>query len=651
MATKVTLEKLKDIGIVPRNHDELESLFNAAIEGDELSLLDYMTIRDLMDLSGYQKDCPLIAMLICMFSSLNEGSICVRINKSALKKRLECFTDSNKALNYTENFLAALNDNRYTSLITSEKDVYIPLIRQKSGKRDILYFKKYYEHENSLNERIRSLLQLKSLRPEAAVNYDAMIDEVINKKPVFLQQGMPMKLDTEQEKAIRLALTNNFLIISGGPGTGKTSILVNILRCLVRDGIQRERILISAPTGRAAHRITESLQKSLMTVKNPCKEELDLKNVSISTIHRLLMYNPAKNSFMYQPGNPLPADVVIVDEVSMVDVALMDDLLKAINLESTKVILLGDRDQLPSVDAGSVLADLIPDNKKIGRMEGRVVTLNKDYRSKGSIRNIAKEINKKNRTKEIKWPEPVTIYEALETEIAGYSIITGSNQLDWKNILKIWADHFYCNPDESGETYIDLVKRVSQIDFNELNNQDVRNELDKIFACLKKSKILSVIRSGLYGCTGVNSFLAEYLRLRFDRYGKGERFNGAPVLILRNDYKKELFNGDTGVMFRDRNGIFRSIFINYGNYFSYALDSISAHEIAFAMTVHKSQGSEFDNVLIVLPEKGGEALLTREIIYTGLTRAKERAFIYGEKSVLNRAVSRKIERLSGFKID
>lgn len=649
MARKVTLERLKDMRIAPRRDDELAGLFKAATERDAVFLLDYMSIRDLMELSGHETDHCLAAILICMFASLNEGNICTLINKSSLVKKLGCFIDKDKALYYAEGFLTTLNTNRYANLITSEKDAYIPIVRRKKGKTDTLYFKKYYEHESSLKEKIRLLLQIKSSDHEAENRHNSIIDEVVNQRPVILQDGNPMKLDLEQEKAVRLALTNNFLIISGGPGTGKTSLLLNILRCLTRNGIQSERFLISAPTGRAAQRITESIQKGLMSVRNPCAEDIGLKNVSASTIHRLLRYNPARNSFAYHSGNPLPADAVIVDEVSMVDIGLMDHLLDAIDLENTRVILLGDRDQLPSVDAGAVLAYLIPDDKMTGSMEGRFVILDKDYRSKGAIHGLAKKINKQDRKNEIEWPEPVTIFEALETAAGMCSIIKGSDQSDWTSIVKIWADHFYCKPDEAGETYLDLVKKTSLINLDDLNNQNARNVLDKIFSFLQRSKILSVIRNGIYGCTGINGFLAEYLRLKFDSYGRGERFNGAPVLVLRNDYYKELFNGDIGVMFRNLNGAYHSIFSRYGNYFSYGLDSIPSHELAFAMTVHKSQGSEFDNILIVLPEKGGDALLTREIIYTGLTRARTRAFIYGKESVLNRAVSRKIERMSGFK--
>ncbi|MGR3220656.1 MAG: exodeoxyribonuclease V subunit alpha [Candidatus Anammoxibacter sp.] len=649
--TNINPEKLKDLRIVPKGNVEPEHLYNAAIESDELSLQDYMTISDLTELSGHKADASLTAILICMFASLNEGSICMQINKPHLTKNLERFLDCNNAENYATKFLTTLAGDSFANIITTDKQAYIPIIREKSDNADILYFKKYHVHKDSLNKGIKSLLQIAPLSSNITKDHDSIIDDVINTRPVFLQKGIPAKLDPGQERAIRLALTTNFLIISGGPGTGKTTILVNIIRCLVRKNIQYKRILIAAPTGRAAQRITESVQRSLITIENPTADDIDLQAIAAKTIHRLLKYNSTKNSFMHQPGNTLPADVVIIDEVSMVDVSLMDDLLKAIDLTTTKIILLGDRNQLPSVDAGAVLADLIPDKIIAGsNMEGRIAILERDYRSKGAIRDVAKEINDKDRSKEIKWSAPVSIREALKTESGEYSIIAGVNRSDWTFVIKTWADHFYCKPDGSGASYIDIVNEVGGIDFDTLNNEEERNTLTEIFTFIQRSKILTIMREGVYGCAGVNNILSEYLSPKFDRYGKNNRFNGAPVMILRNNYDNGLFNGDVGVTFRDSNGIYHLIVQQYGKFYSYPLDSIPTHETAFAVTVHKSQGSEYDNVMIVLPEKGGESLLTREIIYTGLTRAKERAFIYGNRSVLNRAVSRKVERFSGLMI-
>ena len=651
MSPKTTIERINDLQIFPHRDNKLETFLKTSTERDALSLIDYMTINDLIDLSCHKSDCSLVIILICMFASLNEGSICMHIDKTHLIKKVEGYVSKEEALYHVKEFLTALNNGLYANLITNDQNVYFPLIWQKDEKKDILYFKKYFDHEKSLEAKIKTLLQIKPLVQKDFIYSESIMDEVIYKKPVLLDNGKPMKLDKNQKDAIIAALKLNFLVISGGPGTGKTSILTNVLRCLVRDGFAYDRILICAPTGKAAHRISESIQKNLMSILNPTNYDLNLKNITVSTIHRLLKYNPAMNAFTYQPGNTLPADVVIVDEVSMVNICLMDDLLKAIDLKKTKIILLGDRDQLPSVDAGSVLADLVPRKKVDNRMKERIIILKKDYRSKGAILNITTEINKGIQKKDIKWPEPIDISEALKIGSGNCAIVQCHDESDWLNVLKTWANNFYYEKHASYETYIDLIKKLDKINFNALNNQGTKIHLDKLFSHLQKSIILSVIRDGIYGCIWINSFLAKHLYRLFDINGKSNRFNGAPIVVLRNDYNKELFNGDSGIMFRDYNGKYRSIFLQKDRYYSYPLDSIPAYELSFARTIHKSQGSEFDNVLIVFPDKGGETLLTQEIMYTALTRAKNRVFIRGKKSVLNLTVNRKIERLSGFNIN
>ena len=654
MKLKTTYDRLYDIGFFKNRDDEFTNLFKNAAAKDELNLIDCMSVRDLLELSCNENDSPLAAVLLSMFISLNRGSICLKLNKTSLVNTFKGFIKSDKSLHYTEKFIARLDAGEYRELISQEISAYLPVIRVKNGKYDLLYFKKYHEYETGLKDGILRLLNLKLLENKASQVklQDKIIDEVVLGKPMFMDNGLPMKLDKMQELAVRLSLKSNFLIISGGPGTGKTSILFTIIRSLVRKGVKCERIFISAPTGKAAQRIIDSVLKSLTMIKAPTNDDKLIKNVSVSTIHRMLKYNPSKKNFLYKDNYLLPADVIIVDEVSMVDLFLMNSLFKAINLDTTKVILVGDRAQLPSVNAGSVLIDLIPKRKNLGKMKDRVVFLKNDYRSKGKLRSLALEINRDKMTDSIKWQSPVLIHNALKISSGEYAIIKPSGRVGWVKILKQWSEHFYLRPDDIGESYIRLVKRVSQINFDLLysNDDSCISMLDRLFERLQRAKILTVIRDGLFGCTGINKILSEILNPLFDNNGTDLIFNGAPVLITKNDYSKELFNGDIGVMFRDMKGVSRLVVKKTDKYLTYLLDSVSSYELGFAMTIHKSQGSEFDNILIVLPEKGGDALLTREIIYTGFTRARERVIVYGKESVLNCAIKRSIDRVSGFSI-
>ena len=190
------------------------------------------------------------------------------------------------------------------------------------------------------------------------------------------------------------------------------------------------------------------------------------------------------------------------------------------------------------------------------------------------------------------------------------------------------------------------------MDHAELLNSDPGLEiLGEIFNRVGSARVLSLVRNGIYGCTGINREVADYLSLEFgpSAWTKEWYFSGAVIMITRNDYSKEVFNGDVGVVIREGRGVYRAFFPRSGSYITFSMDLLPPWELAFAMTVHKSQGSEFHDVLLVLPEDEAHRLLTREIVYTGITRAKKRLIIYGTESGLNNALERQIERQSGLR--
>ena len=190
------------------------------------------------------------------------------------------------------------------------------------------------------------------------------------------------------------------------------------------------------------------------------------------------------------------------------------------------------------------------------------------------------------------------------------------------------------------------------MDHAELLNSDPGLEiLGEIFNRVGSARVLSLVRNGIYGCTGINREVADYLSLEFgpSAWTKEWYFSGAVFMITRNDYSKEVFNGDVGVVIREGRGVYRAFFPRSGSYITFSMDLLPPWELAFAMTVHKSQGSEFDDVLLVLPEDETHRVLTREIVYTGITRAKKRLIIYGTESGLNNALERQIERQSGLR--
>jgi exodeoxyribonuclease V alpha subunit len=173
--------------------------------------------------------------------------------------------------------------------------------------------------------------------------------------------------------------------------------------------------------------------------------------------------------------------------------------------------------------------------------------------------------------------------------------------------------------------------------------------LDRIFAVVQRARILSFLRNGMYGCTLINDLVADYLIPLLDPVSKGQSygFSGALVIITRNDYSKDLFNGDVGVIIKDADSVYRAFFHRSGKFTNFPVSLLPSWEFAFAMTVHKSQGSEFDDVLLVLPDDQNHRLLSREIVYTGITRAKKRVLLYGSRPALLAALQRKIQRQSG----
>ncbi len=614
----------------------------------ELSFLDYMTIRDLMELVGYQGDTALTIVLMAMFAALQEGSLCLDLDKNKFINNFPVDLQK-KAFDIMDIFLSGLNEGRYQKLIAQNGDKYMPLILDESSQGQLLYFQKYHVHESRLKKRMETFLNanVSFNIPDKKIKY--LLEEIYS-DPLAIRVGpdnIPITRDLQQLKAIGLALKSQFLIISGGPGTGKTSLMVNILRCLVRAGVPVSSIIFGAPTGRAAQRITEMVQNNITTIQDPSAEDLNLLNLQGSTLHKILRYRSFVHEFYYRNTNPLPASVVLIDEVSMVDVVMLDKFLQAIDPAKTKLVFLGDKDQLPSVEAGSVFAEMIPDRTRISKFKDRFVVLEKVYRSGVNLIKLANQTNKG------VFPPftAVTFDNGLLKKPDQWAFVKAKSFDRWQEHLYQWARYQYLSPlSDNGKSFKDLIAKAGRMTADQIvSSKNGRYLLKQIFMAVERARILSFIRKGIYGCTVINSVITNYLVRKSDPLAKmmGNIFAGAMIIITRNDYSKELFNGDVGVIIKDANGIYRAFFNRSGSYAGFGVGFLPSWEIGFAMTVHKSQGSEFDDVLLVLPDDENHRLLTRQIVYTGITRAKKRVLLYGSRAALNNALGKKIDRQSG----
>jgi len=434
-----------------------------------------------------------------------------------------------------------------------------------------------------------------------------------------------------QAAAVLAAVHRRFAIISGGPGTGKTTTVVRLLAMLLHAEPDM-RIALAAPTGKAASRLAESIsgQVSRLPVDDALR---DLIPTEVVTLHRLLGYLPRRDRFRHNRGNPLFADMVIIDEASMVDLLLMARLTSALT-DSCRLVLIGDHNQLASVDTGYVLGDItraaqldrghsqgfgetyhrftghsLPGcEAAVAALRDSVVVLEKSYRfgADSGIGALSRAVRER---------DPDAVIGALE----GHDDVTRRDP-----------------PAAIDEALTPLIAHLHRC-------MEARTVEDAL-ARLGKGQILCGLRNGPSGVTNLNAAVERLLiRNGFDL--RVPFYRGRPILITRNDYQNKLYNGDIGIVWIEA-GRTRAHFSTGGEIRALPVSQLPAHETAWAMTVHKNQGSEFDHVLFFLPE-AEHPICNRELFYTGITRAKTRLDLIGDLDAVRAATVRGETRHTG----
>jgi len=467
---------------------------------------------------------------------------------------------------------------------------------------DRLYLERYYRFEQQVTDLIRSRLRV----PQGPVGA-----ELGERLEALLGNS------TSQHRAALQAAGGKLAVIAGGPGTGKTHTIGALLVALAQaDPEHFPLVAVCAPTGKAAARLGEALYDQAAATDDPAVSET-LAQVKPSTIHRLLGWTWDRNRFVRNEHNRLPHDLVIVDEMSMVSLPLASRLLGAVRDDAT-VVLVGDPFQLESIEAGTVLADIVgpaadPDPPAAPIRE-RVTVLERVYRFEedSRIASFADAVRRGDGT------------SALD-------LLTGGDQLRWV-------------PDPAGGDFEELWatvvdQRARLVDLAQ--HHDAAGAL----AALGEVAVLCAHRQGPAGVSGwsrqIESALDErYPGLRW----KGEWYPGRPVMITRNDYNLDLYNGDIGVAVGPQERM-QAVF-ERGDLRTFPLSHLTEHATVHAMTIHKSQGSQFDQVVVVLPDEESR-LLTRELLYTAVTRAKAQVWLVGSEAVIRQAIHRSVERASG----
>ena len=466
---------------------------------------------------------------------------------------------------------------------------YTPLVLDQAGR---LYLHRCWSYEQQVATGILS----RSRIPEIdADRLDVALERY------FPAQGGGVDL---QRSAARMALTHRFSVISGGPGTGKTATVARILALLLDvAGESAPDIVLAAPTGKAAMRLHQSIMHAAERLALPDKVR-NLMPTGVSTIHRLLGVQGRKGGFRHNRGNRLMCDILVVDEASMVDLQLMAALLEALR-DDARVILLGDRNQLASVEAGAVLADICD---SANETTVPVTQLTKSYRfsSDSGIAALSRLIN--------------------EGESAAATELLTSGQ--YRDVA--WRQLPAGKTFESGFTdavragYAGFVRAASP---------------GEALAELNAFRVLSPLRTGIFGGDNLNR-LCENALVSKNRQ--------TPVMVTGNNYELGLFNGDTGVVME--NGDIQSVWFENpeGGLRHLSRLRLPRCEAAFALTVHKSQGSEFDRVLLILPDHLSE-VLSRELLYTAVTRARHSIEIWGTEEVFRHSIAQRTIRTSGLK--
>ncbi len=437
-----------------------------------------------------------------------------------------------------------------------------------------------------------------------------------------------------QAVAATAALRGGLTVITGGPGTGKTTTVARILALLLHEEPEL-RIALAAPTGKAAQRLGEAIHAGIADL--PLDDALRARiPVDGKTLHRLLGYRPWNDEYAYGPDHQLGEDVIIVDEASMVDILMMDALFAAAR-PSARVILLGDRDQLASVDTGYVLGDLCLAADRAGTGPGERLSRayelisGRHLESGSSAPPLRESVVRLSRS--YRFDTQPGIGALAEAIRDGRSAAA----------LDVLADESLngVTRREPARAVADLLATVTPLIDEFLASCGADEALERFAAF----RVLCALREGSAGVAGLNDRIEGWLRSR-GVPTRARWYHGKPVLVTANDAATGLYNGDVGitvvedgqarVWFRDGAGRPRAI----------APARLPAHETAWSMTVHKSQGSEFGHVILVLPEEDNR-VLTRELLYTGVTRARTCVEIIGSAEMFRRGVERTVARTSG----
>ncbi|CBL46457.1 ATP-dependent exoDNAse (exonuclease V), alpha-subunit-helicasesuperfamily I member [gamma proteobacterium HdN1] len=596
---------------------------------------------------GHEKDADVLIASALVSYHLGCGHVCMDLD--ALLHSPEAFLPNQRGLKHPWRVqiarwqqigVNALCERLRASDVVGEGEGAEPLVLDKNR----LYLRRYWHYETLVASGVRD--RMSAPRP---------IQDLKESLARLFPEAT--EIPDWQQVAVAMASAHSFAVISGGPGTGKTTTVVRLLSLLQEQAIAKEggrplRIALAAPTGKAAARLTESISGTKSKLSNAA-----LIPDQVSTLHRLLGIRTDGGRPRYYRGKLLHVDVLVIDEASMVDLEMMAAVMAALPAKA-QLILLGDKDQLASVEAGAILGEICK-NAHLARyseaacgellqsagvaltpvsdaivLDDHIVTLKKSYRFQGAIGALASAMNESNAPK---------MFEILNS---------GDSAVQFRNTSQLHKTlaELVLDPASGYALYLRTLQQGCP------TGQDMNAWAKTLLEQLSTFQILCALRKGPAGVDAVNEAVVSMLKSHSLISQNTGWYAGRPVMVTRNDYSTGLMNGDVGIALPEPTSenaspesppVLRVYFAQPDGIRRVLPSRLTQAETVFAMTVHKSQGSEFKHTCLVLPESSG-AGLTRELVYTAVTRAKERVTIVGsDAQVLARAIQQRVVRCSG----
>lgn len=624
------------------------------------------------------------ALLVCLSSMQRNGHSCVVLSSIANKRFFDDIKGSKESIESEESQGSDVSEElqhssqprkegvvlpSLTSLIKVVKDALSdkkisPLFVYQHGR---LYSRRYFEFEQEIARQVSQ-----------RTTYEPLDEDSVGRVKALWPDIFPTDVTDEQDwqqVAVAKCLVQRFSVINGGPGTGKTYTVLRLLLALQACN-DKLNIVLAAPTGKAQQRMTESISSSIEGLRGKVNDDA-LRKVPTDalTLHRLLGLREHTVATRYHQHHMLNVDVLIVDEASMVDLALMARILRALPSHA-RLYFIGDADQLPAVELGNVLEQLV-ESPLIDDSSTSIAPSSTSKQVSAQRENLALNIGGvPNHMRQYiaklcphlpllpvdesakSWVATLQAPKRFKGQLAQVAwAMQKGNVLDVEAALSVYEKH-------SNIEGTDLLKKgVYLLPENLVNVNDLRRLAKESFEAvlnatdatsalraLNNVRWLTPVRKGPNGVEGLNALVFDAIKPKIKRW-EGRFYQGQPIMIVKNHHPQRLSNGEVGVIWPDETGKLLAWFeLSSGELRSISLSRLPQFETVFAMTIHKSQGSEFDNVVMLLPQPESEkaaSLCHRGLVYTGLTRAKSGCLIIADKPVLKQMVATVDKRFSG----